>query len=108
MKISIHDPYTVTLARGLRERSQNQARAKDGYICYATLRAPSNAASSHPGFGMTPADAAEAARYWANQAPWVRIVPLSRAPDWAVEQALGHPTRRKPLAPKASHANEDS
>ena len=46
-----------------------------------------NAANSHAGFGATPQASQDAALYWANQLPWIRTVPLSAAPRWAVEEA---------------------
>lgn len=35
----------------------------------------------------TPAEAARAACYWAGDAPWVVVVPISKAPKWAVDAA---------------------
>lgn len=53
------------------------------YACYlADPERHSNAMCSHPGFGATKAGARENALYWANQWPWTRTVPLSRAPLW--------------------------
>lgn len=62
--------------------------ARNGYVAY--LRDPhlhTNAAASGPGSGPTPQDAMRAATYWANQLPWVCVVPWDRAPKWAREQA---------------------
>jgi hypothetical protein len=56
-----------------------------GYIAFAARGAPSNAADSYPGFGATPTEAIRDACYWANQMPWVRVVPANRAPRWAQE-----------------------
>lgn len=61
-------------------------------LCYvAYLPDPerhSNAAAFHAGIGSTKEKAFENAMYWANQLPWVRIVAASRAPQWAVDEAL--------------------
>jgi len=46
-----------------------------------------NAAPSHAGWGRTREEAEAESTYWANQRPWVRIVPASRAPLWALEEA---------------------
>jgi hypothetical protein len=83
MASNLYSPYTVTLADSL----PAAGRARGGYVCYATAGYPSNAAPSHAGQGDSPREAAAAATYWANQAPWVRVVPASRAPQWAVEEA---------------------
>lgn len=54
----------------------------------------SNKAASHPGIGRTVAEARENACYWANQAPWTRTVPVSRAPRYAIDAAVN--ARRAP------------
>jgi hypothetical protein len=52
------------------------------YTAYLPDGAPSNVATSHPGFGETKEEALADALYWANQTPWLRTVALSRAPAW--------------------------
>jgi len=61
--------------------------AARGYVAYLSANGPSNAATTRPGFGRTPTDAIRASTYWANQLPWVRVVPFDRAPRWAREAA---------------------
>lgn len=59
------------------------------YICY--LKNPhihANAVGSHPGIGRTREEARENSTYWQNQLPWTRVVPQSRAPQWAIEAAI--------------------
>ena len=46
-----------------------------------------NRADSHAGIGATPEEAEAAALYWANQRPFVKTVPRSKAPVWAIEEA---------------------
>ena len=53
-----------------------------------TAAGPSNAYHYHPGIGTTPEESKENASYWANQLPWVKTVPYSRTPKWAIEQAM--------------------
>ncbi len=79
---SIHDPYTLTLA----ESQPDHGRA-NAYICYASIDAPTNGAGYGPGIGSTPKAACLAATYWANQSAHVRVVPISKAPRWAIEEA---------------------
>ena len=81
--LDLYTPYTTTLSRSL----PDSGRARNGYVCYATAGCPSNSASYGPGSGDSPREAAQAATYWANQAPWVRVVPWSRAPCWAIDWA---------------------
>lgn len=46
-----------------------------------------NSAISYAGIGDTPNEAAENCCYWANQAPFVVITPISRTPQWAIVEA---------------------
>ena len=57
------------------------------YITYLTNSQQTNSAASHAGWGRTKEEAQAEALYWANQLPWVRTVPLSRAPQWAIAEA---------------------
>jgi hypothetical protein len=60
----------------------------NGYITYlVNPDQHTNAASSWPGYGDTREESQRNAKYWANQQPWVRTVPLSRAPRWAIAHA---------------------
>lgn len=78
------------------------------YICYLTdPDQHTNAAASWPGYGETKAEAERNARYWANQLPWVRTVPASRAPRWATVRAKDSAVRaaeaaeqERPLTPE--------
>lgn len=58
------------------------------YITYLIAGAPSNAASTHIGVGYTREESERTALYWANQQPWTRTRPFSRAPAWAREEAV--------------------
>lgn len=80
------DPVTYWMAYDL--HGPGRTRSRGGYICYAP-RCPSNRADYYPGYGSTERDALLAACYWANQVPFIRVVPLAKAPKWAVEQAHG-------------------
>jgi len=82
-KPDIYDSATYSLAYYL--NGEGRQRAGD-YVCYAP-GAPPNAARWHAGRGPTERQAALAATYWANQAALVRVVPISRAPRWAIEEA---------------------
>jgi hypothetical protein len=69
-----------------------RTRAKGGYVCYA-VKPPSNRANYYPGWGKTERDALLNACYWTNQGPCIRVVPLAKAPVWAIERA--HSTRKE-------------
>lgn len=59
------------------------------YITYLTNpEQHTNQASSHAGIGRTRKEAEDNACYWNNQDPFVRTVPSSRAPNWAMDEAL--------------------
>ncbi len=62
-------------------------RAPRRYVTYLVDQTQTNAASYHAGIGRTPEEAQRNSCYWANQFP-VRTVAASRAPRWAVEQAI--------------------
>lgn len=47
-----------------------------------------NSAQSHAGIGRTRDEATKNAQYWANQNPYTRVVPISRAPQWAIDEAV--------------------
>ena len=49
-----------------------------------------NAWISHAGIGASREEAQRNSYYHANQSPWVQTVPISRAPQWAIEQAEEH------------------
>lgn len=83
-KPTVYDSATYWQAYYL--RGEGRTRARDGYVCYAP-GCPSNAASYGAGWGTTEREALLAAKYWANQAPWVRVVPASRAPAYARDEA---------------------
>ena len=53
------------------------------YITYLTDLSQSNSYSSHPGWGETKEESVKCSLYWANQLPWVKTVPASKAPKWA-------------------------
>lgn len=58
------------------------------YIHYLTHpEQHTNTAATHAGMGDTREEAIANSRYYANQGPWTRTVPISRAPRWAVEEA---------------------
>lgn len=80
---TVHDP--VTYWRAYHFGGQGRSKARGGYVCYAP-GAPSNGMASHPGWGKTEREALLAACYWSNQSPWVRVVPVSKAPRWALEE----------------------
>lgn len=84
-----NDPITYAMACALPDR-EGRKRAASGYVCFVLKGCPLNAASCHAGYGATEWDALMNACYWANQYGWVRVVPLSRAPKWAIEQAMEH------------------
>ncbi len=73
-----YDPPTLTATLPAPKRL-----SRYGYVAYLARGAPSNAANTRPGFGATPTEAIQASCYWANQMPWVRVVPANRAPRWA-------------------------
>lgn len=82
MKVDIHSPVTPSYRR------TPSVPAENGYICYLPWpERHTNRATSHAGWGPTPKDAALAAQYWANQAPFAVIVRMDRAPRWAREEA---------------------
>jgi hypothetical protein len=83
-KPTVHDSATYWQAYHL--GGEGRTRAKGGYICYAP-GCPGNSANYHPGWGGTEREALLAACYWSNQAACVRVVPVGRAPQWAIEQA---------------------
>ena len=84
MRPPIHsDPVTYQMAYYLPGAGRTRA---NWYICYAP-GCPSNASGGSAGGGATERDALLAATYWANQAPWIRVVPASRAPRWAIDEA---------------------
>jgi len=95
--LDIHAPATrqpAVLAEAEAARRERESgsyrgpRARGGYVTYlVSPELHTNAAPSHAGWGETREEAYAAAFYWANQAPWVRTVPVSRAPRWAVEEA---------------------
>lgn len=82
-KPTVHDPVTFSMAYYL--DGDGRARAEGGYVCYALVGAPTNSAGSHPGQGPTERAALLDACYWANQAPWIRVVPVKRAPRWVLD-----------------------
>ena len=84
--LTVYSSATAWAAAAL--AGEGRTRSKDGYICYATSDAPSNAGASYPGFGFTEKQAFLNACYWSNQMPWVRIVPYSKAPLWAQEEVM--------------------
>jgi len=84
-KPTIHDPVTYWSAYHL--GGEGRTRAKRGYVCYAVRGCPTNTAHSHAGVGATEREALLAATYWSNQAGFIRTVPASHAPDWAIEEA---------------------
>ena len=57
------------------------------YITYLANPNQTNKASSHAGYGQTKEESKAEALYWNNQLPWVRTVPFSRAPKWAIDEA---------------------
>ena len=66
--------------------SDTKRKAEGGYYCYLpNPEQHTNAASSHVGWGETQREAAEAALYWANQAPWAVVRPASKTPAWDKE-----------------------
>lgn len=92
--LDIHAPAThqaavlhrADLARIEREQGLRPRLAKGGYVTYLPhSERHSNSAPSYPGWGETPEESYANAQYWANQAPFVRTVPASKAPRWAVE-----------------------
>lgn len=80
---TIHDPATYSMALGLEGEGRSRAQT---YVCYAVQGCPSNAAYYGPGQGSTEKEALLNACYWANQAPYVRVVPISKAPKWVLCQ----------------------
>lgn len=84
---TVRDPITYWMAHGL--KGPGRTRARGGYICYAP-NCPDNLSAYYPGWGPTERDALLNACYWSNQAPLIRVVPLARAPKWAVDLAHGH------------------
>jgi len=81
-RIDPHAPYTAILAQSLPDSGRASA-----YVCYALRGHPGNTAPQHPGIGDTPRQAAQNACYWVAEAAWVRVVPISKAPAWAIEDA---------------------
>jgi hypothetical protein len=85
-KPKAHDPATYWMAHGL--RGEGRMTARNGYVCYVLAGCPTNGAGSHPGAGSTERDALLDACYWSNQAAWIRVVPTSRAPNWALDEIV--------------------
>ena len=56
------------------------------YIAYLTNQMQTNASPTHAGGGSTKELALKASTYYANQHPWVKLVPFSRAPKWAQQE----------------------
>jgi len=82
-KPTVHDCATYWMAYSLKGHGRCRANA---YVCYALRGCPSNAAGSHPGRGHTEREALLDATYWVNQAPWIRVVPESKAPQSVLEE----------------------
>jgi len=102
MTSDVYKRYTEILSRSLPD--SGRARA---YVCYARPGHPSNRAAQHPGIGDSPRAAALAACYWAGDAPWVRVVPISEAPKWAIEAAEERCPCGEPECVEARESIED-
>ena len=57
------------------------------YITYLTNPLQTNRAAYHAGWGRTKNQSKAEGLYWNNQLPYVRTVPASKAPRWALEEA---------------------
>ena len=72
------------------------ARKASAYIHYLpNPEQHTNGSTSHAGIGATKEEAIEDSLYWANQTPWCQTVPISRAPQWAVDEAEDY--KRHPI-----------
>lgn len=97
-KPTAHDCATYWQAYYLGGEGRTRASS---YVCYALRGYPSNKAGSHPGRGATEREALLDACYWAGQSPWVRVVPESRAPQWALEELAANADHNEALTTAA-------
>jgi hypothetical protein len=58
--------------------------ARSGYVAYAQEDVPGHPWPTYPGQGRTPTEAIRNSCYWEKQIPFVKVVPRTRAPWWAI------------------------